>query len=206
MSSVVLSETTYALLQRKAQEASLTPDQVADSLLREQLAPQHAYIEIVPKSAGPTAVVRGTRVSVGQIVGYLRLGETPESVVETLLPSLTLAQVYDALSYYHDHQDEIEQELAENTEEYGQRYLREQLGDDGYLRITGRGKTDERGADSYNLLRVHRLFLRASAGCSRDAGAYSRLKSALQGKATRWVSALSPRARPGAPSPAPPRR
>lgn len=29
----------------------------------------------------------------------------------------TPAQVYDALSYYDDHQDEIEREVAENTEQ-----------------------------------------------------------------------------------------
>jgi len=51
--------------------------------------------------------------------------------------SLTLAQVYDALSYYHDHQDEVEQEVIENTEEYGRAYLRKHLGEEGYLRVTG---------------------------------------------------------------------
>jgi hypothetical protein len=37
-------------------------------------------------------------------------------VDETLaaLPHLTPAQVYEALSYYYDHVDEIEQEIREN--------------------------------------------------------------------------------------------
>ena len=68
------------------------------------------------------------------------LGETPESIVEKVLPHLTLAQVYDALSYYHDHKAEIDLELAESTEEYGRAYLREHLGDEGYRRITGQAK------------------------------------------------------------------
>jgi len=140
MSTITLSETTYQWLRRKAQESAQTPDQVADELLRQQLAPRHAYVEVVEKIAGPQAVIKGTRVPVSVIVGYVRLGETPESLVENILPHLTLAQVYDALSYYHDHRDEIEQEMRENTEEYGRAYLREHLDEEGYLRVTGQAK------------------------------------------------------------------
>lgn len=136
----MLSKTTYQWLQRKAQESVQTPDQVADELLRQQLAPKHAYIEVVKKIAGPQAMIKGTRVPVSIIIGYLRMGETPESLVENILPHLTLAQIYDALSYYYDHQAEIEQEMAENTEEYGRAYLREHLGEEGYLRVTGQVK------------------------------------------------------------------
>lgn len=137
MSTVTLSETTYQWLQRRAQESARTPDQIAEELLRQQLAPKHAYIEVLEKVTGPQAMIKGTRVPVSIIIGYLRMGETPESLVENILPHLTLAQVYDALSYYYDHQDEIEQEMSENTEEYGRAYLREHLGEEGYLRVTG---------------------------------------------------------------------
>ncbi len=140
MSTVALSRTTYQWLQRKAQESARTPDQVADELLRQQLAPKHAYVEVVEKITGPQAIVKGTRVPVSIIIGYLRMGETPESLVERVLPHLTLAQVYDALSYYHDHLDEIEREMIENTEEYGRAYLRKHLGEEGYLRVTGQTK------------------------------------------------------------------
>jgi hypothetical protein len=73
------------------------------------------------------------------IIGYLRLGETPESLVGKIFSQLTLAQVYDALSYVHDHRDDIEQELLEKTEEHGRAYLRERLGEGDYLRVTGQG-------------------------------------------------------------------
>jgi uncharacterized protein (DUF433 family) len=137
MSTVEVSPTTYKWLQRKAQESAQTPDQVADALLCQHLAPQHAYIEVVAKSTGSQAMIKGSRIPVSIIVGYLRLGETPESLVEHVLPHLTLAQVYDALSYYHDHQDDIEQEMHENSEEYGREYLLQDLGEEGYLRVTG---------------------------------------------------------------------
>jgi uncharacterized protein (DUF433 family) len=137
MSTVTLSETTYQWLQRKAEESARTPGQIADELLRQQLVPEHAYIEVVEKITGSQAMIKGTRVPVSIIIDYLRMGETPKSLVDNILPHLTLAQVYDALSYYHDHQDEIEQEITENTEEYGRAYLREYLGEEGYLRVTG---------------------------------------------------------------------
>ena len=137
MRTVEVSPTTYQWLQRKAQESAQTPDQVADALLRQHLAPQHAYIEVVAKSTGPQAMIKGSRIPVSIIIGYLRLGETPESIVERVLPHLSLAQVYDALSYYYDHQDDIEQEMRENSEEYGRGYLRQHLGEEGYLRVTG---------------------------------------------------------------------
>lgn len=140
MSTVTLSPTTYHWLQQKAQESAKSPDQVADELLRQQLAPKHAYVEVVEKAAGPQAVIKGTRIPVSIIIGYFHIGETPESLVKNILPHLTLAQVYDALSYYHDHQAEIEQELAENTEEHSRTYLRERLGEEGYLRVTGQTK------------------------------------------------------------------
>jgi uncharacterized protein (DUF433 family) len=140
MHEVTLSKTTYQWLERRAEQSDQTPDQVADELLRQQLAPKHAYVEIVEKMIGPQAVIRGTRIPVSIIIGYLRIGETPESLVKNILPHLTLAQVHDALSYYYDHQAEIEQELAENTEEHGRAYLREHLGEEGYLRVTGQTK------------------------------------------------------------------
>jgi uncharacterized protein (DUF433 family) len=139
-STVKLSPTTYQWLQHKAQEGSRTPDELADELLSQQLAPKHAYIEIVEKITGPQAVIKGTRIPVSIIIGYLQVGETPESLAENILPHLTLAQVYDALSYYYDHQDQIEREMTENTEAYGRKYLREHLGEEGYLRVTGQTK------------------------------------------------------------------
>jgi uncharacterized protein (DUF433 family) len=137
MPVVQLSAKTYHQLRQQAEEEAKTPDQVAESLLQAQLNSQHPYIEIVERYSGLQPVIKGTRITVSDIVGYLRLGETPESLVRNILPQLTLAQVYDALSYYHDHQDEIEQILHENTETQARAYLREKLGEEGYLRLTG---------------------------------------------------------------------
>lgn len=140
MSVVTLSEPAFRLLQQKTHQEAETPDHLADVLLHQQLTSRHAHIEIINKPTGQQAVIRGTRVPVSIIVGYLRIGETPETLTQEIMPHLTLAQVYDALSYYHDHRYEIEQEISKNSEEWGRAYLREHLGEEGYLRITGQGK------------------------------------------------------------------
>ena len=46
----------------------------------------------------------------------LRHSLTPEELV-TRFPHLTLAQVHDALAYYYDNREEIERDIAQNTEE-----------------------------------------------------------------------------------------
>ncbi|MDI7249505.1 MAG: DUF433 domain-containing protein, partial [Bacillota bacterium] len=64
---------------------------------------------------GGRPVIRGTRFTVSSVVFYaLRQGMTPEELVREF-PHLTLAQVYDALSYYYDHKEEIDQEMRANT-------------------------------------------------------------------------------------------
>jgi len=55
---------------------------------------------MVTTRSGSTAMIKGTRIAVSTIVGYIRLGESPESIAQSVLPHLTLAQIHDALSYY----------------------------------------------------------------------------------------------------------
>jgi uncharacterized protein (DUF433 family) len=55
----------------------------------------------------------GTRTSVSAIVGLWRLGIMPEEIPNHL-PHLTLAQVFDALSFYLDCQAEINEYIERN--------------------------------------------------------------------------------------------
>lgn len=80
--------------------------------------------------------MKGTRIDVALIVGYLPIGETPETLAKEVLPHLSLAAIYDALSYYHNHKDEIDRERAENTVEAGQLFLSEKLGEAAYKQLT----------------------------------------------------------------------
>lgn len=80
------------------------------------LKQRHPHVATVRTAGGNTAVISGTRFPVRSVVNYvLRQGLSPEELVKEFR-NLTLAQVYDALSYYYDHRQEIERELAENAE------------------------------------------------------------------------------------------
>lgn len=58
-------------------------------------------------------VIQGTKTTVRAIVELWRLGIQPEEI-PLHLPHLQLAQVFDALSYYSDHQDEINKYIELN--------------------------------------------------------------------------------------------
>jgi len=58
-------------------------------------------------------IIKGTRTPVRAIVESWRLGIPPEEIPHHL-PHLTLAQVFAALSYYCDHQAEINGYIERN--------------------------------------------------------------------------------------------
>lgn len=64
---------------------------------------------------GGRPVIKGTRIPVWLIVGWLRDGCSPEQIQQEIYPHLSLAQLYDAISFYYDHQGEIEADIAANT-------------------------------------------------------------------------------------------
>lgn len=94
-------------------------------------------IEVVNFTGGSSAVIRGTRVPVHILIGYLLTGETPETIANEIIPHVTLPQVYEAMHYYLIHQAEIDQERKENTEDASRRLLRKALGEKKYREITG---------------------------------------------------------------------
>ncbi|MEB3177786.1 MAG: DUF433 domain-containing protein [Nostocaceae cyanobacterium] len=64
------------------------------------------YVSRNPEILSGEPIITGTRTSVRAIVGLWRMGIMPEEILNHL-PHLTLAQVFDALSFYLDHQAEI---------------------------------------------------------------------------------------------------
>ena len=69
-------------------------------------ATEHLYIVRDPQILNSEPIIKGTRTPVRAIVENWRMGIAPEEIPQRL-PHLTLAQVCNALSYYSDHQDEI---------------------------------------------------------------------------------------------------
>jgi uncharacterized protein (DUF433 family) len=115
-------------------------NELAEEALEQFLLPPHPYIEKARMTSGWRPVIKGTRIPVSIIVGYVRAGETPESLASAVIPHVSLAAIYDALSYYHDHKEEIEAEIAENQMMADPKYLRERLGEEDFKRITGQLK------------------------------------------------------------------
>ncbi len=60
-----------------------------------------------------------TRVPVGVIIAAWKRGDTPERIVEQF-PSLSLADVYGVITYYLDHEHELDAHFARLRNEYEQ--------------------------------------------------------------------------------------
>ena len=77
----------------------------------------HPYIVSHKDYCGGSPVIKGTKFPVRSVVNYvLRQGLSPEEIVGEF-SHLTLAQVYDALSYYYDHKEDIDRDLRDNSEQ-----------------------------------------------------------------------------------------
>ncbi len=96
---------------RRMQKTIGQLSEVASLLVRTE----HPHIVRIEGLCGGRPIIAGTRISVRTIVERVRLGDSPEQIVGNY-PPLTLAQVYDALSYYHEHKSEIEAEIATDEE------------------------------------------------------------------------------------------
>jgi uncharacterized protein (DUF433 family) len=76
-------------------------------------ATEHFYIVTDEQILSGEPIIKGTRTPVRAIVELWRQGVIPEEIPNHL-PHLTLAQVFDALSYYSDHQEEINAHIERN--------------------------------------------------------------------------------------------
>jgi len=74
----------------------------------------HPYIVSDPEVCGGSPRLAGTRITVRTVViATLLHGQTPEELLQHY-PHLTLAAIHDALSYYYDHREAIDREIAEH--------------------------------------------------------------------------------------------
>jgi len=76
---------------------------------------EHPYIISQADLCGGSPVIKGTKFPVRSVVSYvLRQGISPEEIVKEF-SHLTLAQVYDALSFYYDNKDLIDKDIQDNS-------------------------------------------------------------------------------------------
>lgn len=77
---------------------------------------EHPHIVRTAGVAGGQPIIAGTRISVAFIAQLLQGGEQPADIIAAY-PDLPPAAVYDAISYYLDHREEIDRFLNATTPE-----------------------------------------------------------------------------------------
>ena len=111
MSSPRIIQATYENgVLRPAQLLDLADNQVVQISLDPTVTTDHPHVTQTPGVCGGRPVVRGTRIPVKALVGYYRMSYTLTEILEGF-PGLTAAQLHDALSYYYDHQAEIDADM-----------------------------------------------------------------------------------------------
>lgn len=73
-------------------------------------ATSHPYIVCTEEILHGAPIVAGTRTPVRAIAELWKFGAAPEEIV-VRLPHLTLAQVFDALSYYQEERSAIDADI-----------------------------------------------------------------------------------------------
>jgi uncharacterized protein (DUF433 family) len=84
----------------------------------------HAHIE---QNADGVPIIAGTTMKVVELVGFHLHQNWDAKELHEQFPHLTLAQIYSALSYFHDHEAEIREDLARG--EQFEDEVRRELGD-----------------------------------------------------------------------------
>ena len=75
----------------------------------------YSHITKHPGVRGSKACIDDTRIAVVDVVALLKQGLGDQQIVERY-PSLNLAQVHAAISYYYENRDELEADLAEDDD------------------------------------------------------------------------------------------
>jgi uncharacterized protein (DUF433 family) len=73
----------------------------------------HRYVVTDDDILGGEPILADTRTPVRAVVELWRQGTSPEEIPNRL-PHLSLAQVFDALSYYSDHREAIQDHIEQN--------------------------------------------------------------------------------------------
>jgi uncharacterized protein (DUF433 family) len=77
------------------------------------------FIEMTPGVMGGVPRIAGHRVRVSDVaIWHERMKWDAEKIVEEI--GLTLPEIYAALTFYHDHREEIDQQIAADEAYYRQ--------------------------------------------------------------------------------------
>ncbi len=112
MSNPIVVKATYENgVLHLTQPLDLAEQQVVQISLHPDFAiSDHPYVSQTPGICGGRPVIEGTRIPVKTLVRYYRMRYTVTEILEGF-PDLTAAQLHDALSYYYDHQAEMDADM-----------------------------------------------------------------------------------------------
>lgn len=115
----------YRMEPAQIEREALTPEQ-RRAMSREELAARyknpvqwtdHPWVVRVEGYRGGRPIILGSSIPVRSIaIYYLRHGMPIDDILEGF-PHLRESQVYDALSYYYDHREEIEEDIEADSVE-----------------------------------------------------------------------------------------
>lgn len=99
-------------------DPTTTQDPVSEQAAEEQALGNR--IVSTPGTCGGKPRIAGHRVTVKHVViDHQRAGLSPDEIASTY-PSITLADVYAALAYYHDHRDGIDADIKADDEHWAE--------------------------------------------------------------------------------------
>ena len=82
----------------------------------QKLVVKHPYITKKSGISKGSPIIAGTRMRVLDIIiEYEYLGHSPDEIISAH-PHLILSQIHDALSFYYEHREEMDQEIRSRKE------------------------------------------------------------------------------------------
>ncbi|MBC8236236.1 DUF433 domain-containing protein [bacterium] len=87
----------------------------SEEVITHQNIPLGNHIISVPNICGGSPVIAGSRIPVWIVAGWYKQGMSLDEIMDTY-PHLRPEQICAALTYYFEHQAEIEAEIQENDE------------------------------------------------------------------------------------------
>jgi uncharacterized protein (DUF433 family) len=100
-------------IRSSSKQATRAAERYTRSVMATTVITVYSHITKNPKVRAGKACIEGTRVAVEDVVFYFHRGYSAGRIQEEF-PQLNLAQVYAALSYYHDRKDEIDASIKAN--------------------------------------------------------------------------------------------
>ena len=88
---------------------------MTEQALRKE-ATSHPHIVINQDACGGSPIIEGTRTRVIDIaIEYEVLGRSPDEIIRSH-PHVSLYQIHDALSFYYENRDELDQKIKQDQD------------------------------------------------------------------------------------------